>query len=190
MTVPSIDKLTDKLRTVNPPPLHDWRPVDVLDIDLRIDAGGRWFYRDSEIRRRRLVKLFASVLRLEDDGHYLITPRVKYPVAVADAPFMAVEMQRDGAGPTQRLSFRTNTDDWTTADRNHPLRITTVAGQLSPRIEVRAGLQAKLTRAVYFELAQLATPRDAGEVNPGDKNPADKTLGIYSAGEFFPLDRI
>jgi len=195
MTVQRIDKLAFDLRAIKTPPLHKWRPTESLDIDLRIDAGGRWFYRDSEIRRARLVKLFASVLRLEDDGHYLITPRVKYPVAVAEAPFMAVEMQREGAGAAQRLSFRTNVDDWATASREHPLRLTDAAGQPSPRIEVRAGLQAKLTRAVYLELAELATARDDGDANPGEdagdestnKNPAGQTFGVYSAGEFFPF---
>lgn len=202
-----IDRLSAELRAAKTPPLHEWRPREALDLGLRIDAGGRWFYRDSEIQRARLVALFASVLRLEPDGgHYLITPRLKYPVAVEDAPFIAVEMQRAGAGTAQTLAFGTNVGDWVTAGRAHPLRVTDAAGQLSPRIEVRAGLQAKLSRAVYYELAELATPPAAGAIDAGDDEPAgdesgggesnDKVddnagdlLGVYSNGAFFPLGR-
>jgi len=198
MMAQRLDKLSAELRAVKTPPLHEWHPRESLDINLRIDAAGRWHHQGTEIRRARLVKLFASVLRLEADGHYLITPRLKYPVAVDDAPFMAVEFRLEGAGPAQLLRFRTNVDDWVTAGRAHPLRVVDAAGRVSPRIEVRAGLQAKLSRAVYYELAEMVTPRagdgvaadaqNAGEEND-DNESAGEILGIYSNGEFFPFGR-
>lgn len=166
------------LRAFPTPPLHRWRPRECLDIGLRIGADGQWHYRGSPIQRRRMVKLFASVLRVEADGkHYLITPQLKYPVTVDDAPFQAVEVSRRGEGKRQNLLFRTNVDDVVLADRNHPLRITDAGGQVSPTVEVRDGLRAKLSRPVYYELAQFvepATSADGGEV-----------FGLYSGGEFF-----
>jgi len=188
-----IDRISAELRAAKTPPLHEWHPRESLDLELRIDAAGRWFYRDSEIQRARLVGLFASVLRVEPDGvHYLITPRLKYPVAVEDAPFIAVEMRREGACAAQTLAFRTNVGDWITAGRAHPLRITDAAGRISPRIEVRNGLQAKLSRAVYYELAELATPRTAGDDMDADdeSNKPGDLLGVYSNGAFFPLGRV
>jgi len=87
-------------------------PQDCGDIGLRIARDGTWYYQDSAIRRRPLVKLFASVLRREKDGrYYLVTPAEKALVHVEDAPFLAVAMEVKGSGKRQRLTFRTNLDE-------------------------------------------------------------------------------
>ncbi len=186
---PDIEELFDQLREHKRPPLEQWHPRETLDIGLRIAADGQWYHQGGKIQRRRLVGLFSSVLRLDPDGnHYLVTPRLKYPVAVEDAPFRAVEVKRRGAGRAQNLFFRTNAGDAVLADREHPIRITThpATGQPSPYVEVRAGLQAKISRPVYYELAQLLEPSD----DPKDAKDAGKLLGLYSAGQFFPFGRI
>ena len=80
-------------------------PQDCGDIGLRIARDGTWYYRDSAIGRRPLVKLFASVLRRETDGRYcLVTPAEKALVHVEDAPFLAVAMEAKGSGKRQRLT--------------------------------------------------------------------------------------
>ena len=59
---------------------------------MRIARDGTWFYQGSPINRLPLVKLFASVLRREDDGEYwLVTPVERGRVPVEDVPFTAVE---------------------------------------------------------------------------------------------------
>lgn len=183
-----IEQLFEQVRRFKLPPLAQWHPRESLDIDLRIRADGQWLYRGSAIARLGLVKLFSSILRLEEDGrHYLITPQVKYPVVVEDAPFQAVELRRQGATRAQNLFFRTNVDDVVLADRDHPIRVPTdaVRGQPSPRIEVRDGLQAKICRSVYYELAQLLEPADS-DADGGDGH----ILGVYSAAQFFPFGKI
>ncbi len=50
-------------------------PQECGDIGLKIARDGTWFYQGSPIGRKTLVKLFASVLRREEDGRfYLVTP--------------------------------------------------------------------------------------------------------------------
>ena len=186
--------LFDQLRGFKIPPVAQWHPRETLDIGLRIAADGRWYYQGAVIERRRMVKLFGSVLRVERDGrHCLVTPHLKYPVSVDDAPFQAVELKRRGAGREQNLIFRTNVDDVVLADRKHPIRVTTdpVSGQPSPCVEVRDGLQAKISRAVYYELAQLLEPagREDGDIESGGE-VSGRILGVYSAGEFFPFGRL
>ena len=67
---------------------------------MRIARDGTWYYRGSPIGRLPLVKLFASVLRREDDGSYwLVTPAERGRVEVEDAPFLAVAVDGEGAGP-------------------------------------------------------------------------------------------
>ena len=127
------------------PPVEQWDPPYCGDIGLAIDAQGDWHYQNSVFSRLALVQLFARVLRCEKDGkHYLVTPVEKVDVRVADAPFLAVEMQVDGTGADQRLTFRTNVDDVVVADRDHPIlfREETRSGGMKPYVRVRGRLYA------------------------------------------------
>src|SRR5438874_1515264 len=95
-------------------------PAELGDLDMRIARDGTWFYRGSPIARMPLVKLFASVLRREEDGSYwLVTPAERGRVTVEDAPFIAVAVDREGEGRDQRLIFRTNLDEIVTAGPGH-----------------------------------------------------------------------
>ena len=53
------------------------KQIDCGDLNMRIARDGTWFYHGSPIGRKPLVKLFASVLRREENGEYwLVTPVV------------------------------------------------------------------------------------------------------------------
>jgi len=178
--MPDIEALFDQLEAFVLPPVADWQPENTVDLDLRIDTTGVWHYRGSRIRRHRISKLFSTVLRLEDREFYLVTPPVKYRIRVDDAPFMAVEMNRQGQGVEQNLYFRTNMDEVVLADRDHPIVVTidSETGAPSPYVEVRSGLNAKMTRSVFYQVAELAMPVDS--IDTGSIS-----YGLYSAGTLF-----
>lgn len=150
------------------------------DFDFRIARDGTWFYRGSPIGRKPLVRLFSTVLRRENDGSYwLVTPVERGRITVDDAPFLAVEMTVTGSGSTQSLAFRTNVEDWVTADSEHPIRVELGPdGAPSPYIRVRGALDALIARPVFYQLVDLAETRVVG-------NQAE--LGIWSNGAYFPL---
>src|SRR6267142_5441877 len=75
------------------PPVHLWNPPFCGDLDMRIAADGTWYYLKTPIGRPALVKLFASVLKREDDKYFLVTPVEKCGIVVDDAPFLAVELK-------------------------------------------------------------------------------------------------
>jgi uncharacterized protein len=165
---------------------------DCGHFDIRIDRNGGWHYRNSPIARKELVCLFASVLKRGPDGSYwLETPVERGRIEVEDAPFVAVEMcWRDcsrgveaGGRPRQCLSFRTNLDEIVTADADHPIRVHLCPRTREPRpyVTVRPGLEAKINRAVFYELVALAQP----EVVDGRE-----VLGVWSEGVFFPIDEV
>jgi hypothetical protein len=157
--------------------VETWNPPYCGDIGLKIRADGVWLYRESAIRRVPLVKLFARVLRRDDDGRYfLVTPAEKVDVAVEDAPFLAVEMQVAGNGRDQTLTFRTNLDDIVSAGPQHPLRFVIEARHLGlkPYLRVRGGLEALVTRALCYDLIALALAQE-------------EPPGLWSGGVFFPL---
>lgn len=158
-------------------PVERWNPPHCGAIDMRIASDGTWFYRGSPIGREALVRLFASVLRREPDGEYvLVTPVEKLGIQVDDAPFLAVEMEveGEGEGANQALTLRTNVGDLVTAGPDHPLRFDIEAGTggLKPYVHVRGRLEALLARQVVFQLGELGT-------EPG------QPLGVWSGGTFF-----
>ena len=49
---------------------------------------------NSPIGRKRMVKLFSKVLRLDDDGeYYLVTPVEKIRIEVEERPFLIIDYQ-------------------------------------------------------------------------------------------------
>jgi hypothetical protein len=136
------------------PPVHLWNPPHCGEIDIRISRDGRWRHRGSPIGRDALVRLFSTVLRKDADGFYLVTPVEKLKIVVEDAPFIAVQVDRVGEG----LRFLTNVGDWVEAGPDHAIRVETDAasGEPAPYIHVRGGLEARMTRPVFYELVEMA----------------------------------
>jgi len=160
------------------PPVDKWNPPYCGDIGMAIRRDGVWLYQGSPIGRKPLVRLFSRVLRRDADGkHYLVTPVEKVDVSVEDAPFLAVELEAIGEGASQELIFRTNVDDVVRCGPCSPLRFETEAGSggLKPYLLVRGRLEALVTRALYYDLVEMAVEQ-AGR------------LGLWSGGAFFPLE--
>ncbi|SEK48573.1 hypothetical protein SAMN05216382_0497 [Sphingomonas palmae] len=173
LTVADIARLADSDRL---PPVERWNPDHCGNSEMRIARDGSWFHQGSPIGRAAMVRAFSRILRREPDGGYvLVTPVEKLDIEVEDAPFVAVEMKVEGSGNAQVLAFRLNTGDVVTASTEHPLRIEERADGPHPYIHVRGGLEALISRAIYYELAELALAVDG------------KPLGIWSNGAFFPI---
>jgi hypothetical protein len=116
-----------------------------------------------------MVRLFSTVLRREPDGrHVLVTPVEKLDIHVESTPFRAVEMLAEGDGRTRQIAFRLDSGDAVILGLEHPLSIAP-----TPRILVRHGLEAELSRPVYYELAELALANDPP--------------GVWSNGAFFEM---
>jgi uncharacterized protein len=169
-----------KAGSKGPPPVHLWNPPFCGDLDMRIASDGTWFYMKTPIGRPALVKLFASVLKREDDKYFLVTPVEKCGITVDDAPFMAVEMKIEEGAAGRMLRFRTNVDDWVACGSDHALRFEPEpdTGGLKPYLHVRRGLWAKVTRALFYDLVELGEEREvAGE----------EMFGVSSGNQFFTM---
>lgn len=164
-----------------PAPVERWNPAFCGDLDLEIKQDGTWFYLGTPIGRMPLVQLFSSVLRKDEDGRtYLVTPVEKVGIRVADAPFIAVEMDVSGAGDGQIITFRTNVGDLVEAGAGHPLRFVDEdeTGGLKPYVLVRGRLEALVTRPVMYELVEHGEEIDIG----------GKTMfAVRSKGEVYPI---
>jgi uncharacterized protein len=144
---------------------------------MRIAADGSWFYRGSKIERPEMVRLFATVLRRDDDHFVLVTPVERLSIEVDDAPFVAVDVEACGVGAGQRLAFLTNVGDVVEASAERPISLRGEGVSLRPYVLVRDRLEALIARAAYYRLAELTC------LGPS------ATIGVWSGGAFFALER-
>jgi len=166
----SLEKAAKAASKKGPPPVHLWNPPFNGDIDMRIARDGTWFYQGTPINRPELVRLFASILKLEDGKYFLVTPVEKVGLTVDDAPFLAVDFNKED----DALVFETNVGDSVTADAENPIRVeeNPETGEPAPYIHIRRGLEALIDRKSFYRLVEL------GEVK------GEHTI-VHSAGEKF-----
>ena len=162
------------------PPVHEWNPPFCGDIDMRIARDGAWYYEGTPITRPGLVRLFSTILRKEGERHFLVTPVEKVGITVDDAPFVAVDFEREGAGEGQILRFETNVGDHVTAGPDNPIRVERDGdtGEPAPYVHVRAGLEALIDRKSYYRLVDICDHAD---------HEGRSWFGLRSAGAFFPV---
>lgn len=150
-------------RAANParglPPVHLWNPPHCGEIDILIRRDGVWMHEGSPIGRPELVRLFSTVLRLDPDGYHLVTPVEKLRIAVEDLPFRAVSVEREPGQEGEALVFVTDVGDRVEAGPEHAIVVETDSetGEPAPRLHVRRGLWARISRAVFYELVEMAS---------------------------------
>lgn len=158
------------------PPLHLWNPPFCGDLDIRIARDGTWFHEGSPIRRVELVRLFSSILKIENGKYMLVTPVEKVGITVDDAPFVAVDLAVSGHGTEQKLRFETHVGESVAAGPDHPIRVDRDAetGEPSPYVMVRNGLEALIDRKTFYRMVEIGTDHDGW-------------FGLWSDGQFFAM---
>lgn len=139
-------------RNFDSPPLHLWHPELSGDIPIVIAADGTWYHDGDPIVRESLFRLFASILRREDDGeYYLVTPVEKWRLEVELHPLLVTDVAAEG----EALLLTLNTGKQVQVSDEHPLflegRRENVAG-----VELWHGLTALFSRSAWYRLVELA----------------------------------
>ncbi|NVJ64910.1 MAG: DUF1285 domain-containing protein [Gammaproteobacteria bacterium] len=165
------------------PPVNKWNPDFCGDMDLIIKRDGLWYYQGTPIGRQRLVKLFSTVLKKENDDYFLVTPVEKLGIKVEDAPFLVIRMQQLATEQGTVIQFEDNCDNKVLLSKDNPLWVEQdpKTGEPSPYINIRTNLNALIHRNVFYELVEMAQET----VINGAKH-----LVVRSAGENFSLGKI
>lgn len=159
------------------PPVDRWNPDHCGSSEMRIARDGTWYHQGRPIDRPEMVRLFSTILRREPDGsHVLVTPVEKLGIEVESTAFRAIELISEREGRSRRIALKLDNGEALVVGPDHPLRLVPSDTGPSPRVLVRHGLEAELSRSIYYELAEIA-------LNEGESPP-----GIWSEGQFFPLD--
>ena len=160
--------------------IKKWNPKYCGDIDMRIASDGTWFYCGSPINRKKLVKLFSSILINENNKYFLITPVEKVGIIVDDAPFIANDFEKITENNKSYLVFFTNIDETIVLSKKNPFRISIndKTQEPSPYIMVRKNIEAKIDRKSFYRLLDLAEYSFV---------KGQEWLGIHSDSTFFPI---
>ncbi|MDQ3246570.1 MAG: DUF1285 domain-containing protein [Pseudomonadota bacterium] len=174
LNLPQLSTLLEARRL---PPVEKWNPPHCGHSGMRIARDGTWYHEGQPIRRPAMVRLFSTVLRREPDGsHVLVTPVEKLTIDVEATAFRAVEMTQEGEREKRRIALKLDSGDALIVGSEHPLVIACDDHGPRPRVLVRHGLEAELSRSLYYELAEIALAE------------GHQPAGVWSDGCFFALD--
>jgi hypothetical protein len=149
---------------------------------MKITRDGKWFFMNSPIGREKMVRLFSTVLRFDNDGYYyLVTPVEKIKIEVEDKPFLITTFNKENLDGKITYFFQTNIGDIVPLNASHPMRIeiNSKNQEPSPYLVVRKNLEGLISRNVYYQLIEEAEL---------DENLQE--LFIYSSGSKYSLGKI
>lgn len=172
MTDSQLERLEQQLPAAGDsgPPLHLWHPPLSGEIDIEIRADGSWWHEGGEIRRQALVRLFASILRREEDGeYYLVTPVEKWRLRVELCPLLVTDVDDEDG----QLVLQLNTGRRLRVDAAHPLYLV-AEREHAAAVRLEHGLSALFGRAAWYRLVAMAVEQDG-------------VTGVVSGGRFYPL---
>ena len=163
-----------------PAPVEIWDPPFCGNLEIHIDTNGRWFYQKSEIKRHRLIRLFANILKKENDKYFLVTPVEKVGITVADVPFIATEIDVIKKEKVPLIKFTTNVGDSTYLEKIDQFNILfkKATDEPQPYVKVRSNLFAKIDRKSFYRLIDFCSEAPLG---------GEKWFGFHSNDIFFPL---
>lgn len=158
-------------RNFDSPPLHLWHPPLSGDIAIRIAADGSWYHEGTLIQRESLVRVFASILRREEDGeYYLVTPGEKWRIEVELHPLIVTDIasaeKEEGGQPVLEATLNTGKTQQISA--KHPLFLEPAVGDI-PVLKLEHGLTALLSRSAWYRLVDMAREQEGiHSVGSGD----------------------
>ena len=135
------------------PPVEKWNPAFCGDIDLVIKHDGSWHYMGTPIGRQALVRLFASVLKKEQEDYFLVTPVEKVGICVEDVPFVATQWCKEG----EFIVMATSLGDEVIVSQQNPIKLQFCQHQQDqlPYVHIRRGLWARLHQNIFYQMVEL-----------------------------------
>jgi hypothetical protein len=151
-------------------PKAQWQPLNCGRLAIHIDSNGQWWHEGTIVKRHAMVKLWASVLRVnypEGDKrapgiYHLTTPIEDIEITVEDVPFVIINWQSKMLdGHEVRIAIDNLERHWPICER-YPLILKQVQEDTLPYLVLNNGLLARVHRNVYYQWAELLESDDKG----------------------------
>ncbi len=174
------------------PPLEQWNPKQVDDMDLVIKANGEWWHEGGHMTRQSLIDLFATVLWKEERNgiaeYFLKTPVQKLRIQVEDVPLLINDVGILTENDVSWLEFTTTTGDVVRLDDTHNINLRSYQAidseneldrdQIRPYMLVRNGLSALIGRNTFYHLTEIGELTD---------NNGEAILTLQSGGKSYKI---
>ena len=156
MSISKLTKSIDQTKGKSFPPVHLWNPELCIGQEISINREGDWFYNNSIIKNIKLVKLFSTVLRKDNENYFLVTPTEKVPVNVDIAPYMITNFELSN----NKILLDTNLDFSFDINNINTTRLIRYENTYIPLVHVRNGIEGFFSRNCYYKLIDLALKTD------------------------------
>ena len=138
------------------PPVDKWNPELCEGQEFFIDREGNWFHNDSPIKTKKLINLFSTVIRKDDDNYFLVTPVEKVPVKVELAPYKII----DFAITDNNIKLVTNMDYEFVLNELNTTRLIKYNNSEIPLVHVRNHIEGFFDRNIYYKFVDLALEKN------------------------------
>lgn len=143
------------------PPVDKWNPDFCGDMNLVIKRDGQWWHEGTPFTRAKLVKLFSSILKKEDNNYFLVTPVEKIGIQVEDVPFVII----DANTTEQGIVVTTQTGDTVFIGAEHPVELREYENTVVPYCLIRRNLWARVHQNVLYRWVELANTESRNGTN-------------------------
>ncbi|MED5440789.1 DUF1285 domain-containing protein [Thalassolituus sp. UBA2590] len=158
MNLDDISKAFD-LDKVQAYPLDKWTPDLSGDIDIRVTKDGQWIHEGGEIKRKSLVRLFASLVKQEGNEFFLVTPVEKWRMEVEDTPLHVISLVGE---PDIGVRAVLSNGQVELLDSNSGIILTKLDENDIPVITTAQGLAARFLRSAYYQLLEMGELTESG----------------------------
>jgi hypothetical protein len=175
MDISALQKqLSDSSEQSALPPVDQWDPEFCGDMNLVIKRNGQWWHEGTPFTRAPLIKLFASVIKKEDESYFLVTPVEKIGIQVEDVPFVVVDDKHYKEG----IFVKTQCGDNVLIGPDHPIELREYEGNQVPYCLIRRNLWARIHQNVLYRWADQAESREQDGHNILVLHSADYAFSI------------
>jgi len=137
--------------------LQQKKNLKIRKFPIKINFTGEWFYNNSLIKKKALIKLFSSALVCDNKRNFFLeTPVEKGSIEVEDSPFVVKLFNVVGKDKRQKIIFKTNLDQEIVLSKKNPLFFKKKNQSYIPYIIVEKNLEARILRSVYYQLVNIA----------------------------------
>ena len=153
----SISKITKSLKGITKfPPVDSWNPELCEGQEFFINREGDWFHNESPIKNKKLINLFSTVLRKDNNDYFLVTPVEKVPVKVELAPYKIIDFEVIN----NKVELTTNLNFKFYLNKDNSTRLINYNNSFIPLVTVRSNIEGFFNRNTYYKLVDIALEND------------------------------
>ncbi len=138
------------------PPVEKWNPEYCGEMNLILRANGDWLHEGEPLKRKKLVTLFSTILKKEDEQYFLVSPVEKIGIQVEWQPFVIIDFNVIKHYGKDCFVFTDNCGNETLLTESAQIIFSEYQQQNMPILRIRRNLYASFNRSTYYRLIEQA----------------------------------